>query len=740
MLADFFRFLFTLPARLIYRVQIEGGERLPAQGGVLLLPNHISYVDAVILQLACPRPVRFLVYEDIYHAPGLHWILQLFGAIPISSRRAKAAIDAAVTALQRGEVVCIFPEGALTRTAALQKLNRGYELIAKKAGVPVLPVWMENLWGSVFSSSGGRFFWKWPKALPYHVWVYFGQLSPVEQAPADKVRSELYRLGERAFSTRPELQRHLGYAAIRGLKRNIFRPVITDAFQKGRTLKGGMLLAIGFVFAAWLKKNVPSKRVGIVLPPGLGATLANLACVLADKTPVNLNFTAGRAANESALRRTEIQAILTTPMVAEKLKDFPWPADPRAQVDIALLLKSFSKAAIFGWLAAIALLPSSWLRRMASVPETGRDAEATLLFTSGSSGEPKGVVVSHRNVLANIAQIDAIFATIRLDSVLGCLPIFHSFGCTVTMWWPLLGGPRVVTYISPLETQKLAEAVDKYKISLLIITPTFLRSWLRKAKPEQLHSLKFIVTGAEKLPPELAREFEARFNVTVCEGYGMTEATPVVSVNLPDEPVSRRNPDGVLGRRIGSVGRLLPGISPSIRDPETGASRSLFESGMLWLRGANIFDGYLNDAKRSAEVLHDSWYNTGDIGRLDEDGFLHIEGRLSRFSKIGGEMVPHGTVEQKIIEALGQNTEGEAPALIVVGVPDETKGEALVVLSTQPIDLPGLRPKLIELGLTNLWIPKSVKVIAALPLLATGKLDLKACQDLARARVETSVG
>jgi len=740
MFAGFIRFLFSLPARIIYRVRIEGAERLPKSGGVLLLPNHISYIDAVILQLACPRPVRFLVYEDIYHAPGLHWVLKLFGAIPISSRRAKAAIDSAVTALQAGEVVCIFPEGALTRTAVLQKLNRGYELIAKKAAVPVLPIWMENLWGSVFSSSGGRFFWKWPKSLPYQVWVYFGEPRPIERAPSSDVRRELYDMGERAFTAMPELQYHLGYEAIRGLKRKFFRTVVIDAYQKGRALKGGMLLSISLVMASWLRKNVARKRVGIILPPGLGATIANLACILADKTPVNLNFTAGRAANESALRRAEIETILTTKMVAEKIKDFPWPADEKAQVDILPLLKGFSKASIFGWLIAVAILPASWIRRCAEVPELGGDKEATLLFTSGSSGEPKGVVISHRNLLANTAQIDAIFASVRLESVLGCLPIFHSFGCTVTLWWPLLSGPRVVTYISPLETVKLAEAIATYKISLLITTPTFLRSWLRKAKPEQLESLQFVVTGAEKLPPELGKEFESRFNVTVCEGYGMTEATPVISVNLVDQPVSKRNPDGVLGRRIGSVGRLLPGISARIRDPETGAERSLFESGMLWLRGANIFGGYLNDEKRTADVLHEGWYNTGDIARFDEDGFLHIEGRLSRFSKIGGEMVPHGTVEQKIMEALGPKADGESRVVVVVGVPDESKGEALVVLSTEAIDLAALRPKLLEMGLTNLWIPKSVRVIESLPLLATGKLDIKACQQLARENSGVGVG
>lgn len=734
------RLALGLVGRTFYRVTPVGLEAMPATGGVLLLPNHISYVDAVILQLACPRPIRFLVYDQIYRARFLHWGLRLLGAIPISPKIARTAIETAVNALARGEVVCLFPEGALTRTATLQKLNRGYELIARKARVPVIPVWLENVWGSIFSYYGGQFFWKLPRVVPLRVWLYFGAPITAAEARPEVVRRCLYDLSETAFQARPELRSHVGYESLRGLRKRFFTTVLTDAHAGNKSLTGGELLTVGIALSFWLRKNVPEKRIGIVLPPGLGATIANLGVVLSGKIPVNLNFSAGRAANEAAIARAGIQRLITAPALVEQIKDFPWL---ESQIDISALIKGFSPAHMKRWWILARLAPLPILRRWLGVPRVGDREEAALLFTSGSAGEPKAVVLTHRNILANTAQIGAVLGRIHLESILGSLPVFHSFGFTVTFWWPLLGGPRVVTYPNPLDTQKLVETIERHKLQLLITTPTFLRAFLRKAKPEQLRSLKMVVTGAEKLPLDLLREFEAKFGIQVSEGYGMTEASPVVAVNLFDEAPSRMNPDGVLGRRIGSVGRMVPGITASIRDPETGGELDIFQSGMLWLRGANVFEGYFKETDQTTAVLQEGWYKTGDVGRLDEDGFLFIEGRMSRFSKIAGEMVPHLTVEQKIVEALDLHpAQGEGPAVAVVSLPDEKRGESLVALTTVPVVQAELRKRLVAMGLPNLWIPKVVKQVAAIPILATGKLDLRACQRLAEqaAPTEAPVG
>jgi acyl-[acyl-carrier-protein]-phospholipid O-acyltransferase/long-chain-fatty-acid--[acyl-carrier-protein] ligase len=295
----------------------------------------------------------------------------------------------------------------------------------------------------------------------------------------------------------------------------------------------------------------------------------------------------------------------------------------------------------------------------------------------------------------------------------------------VTLFYPLIESVRALTYPNPLEAKKIAELVQQHLVTVMLATPTFLRAYLRKAEPAQLQSLRFLVTGAEKLPQELAAAVEARFGKHVYEGYGLTETSPVVSVNLPDVP-GQSQPTS----RAGSTGKMLAGIAAEIRDPETDAKLSLNETGMLWLRGPNIFEGYLNAPEKNAEVFKDGWFKTGDIGRFDEDGFLFIEGRLSRFSKIGGEMVPHETIEQKILAALKIAEHGER-ILAVMGVPNAAKGEALVLLTSVEIDLAKLRPALTELGVPNLWIPRTIRRIDAIPVLASGKLDLAACKKLA---------
>ena len=338
--------------------------------------------------------------------------------------------------------------------------------------------------------------------------------------------------------------------------------------------------------------------------------------------------------------------------------------------------------------------------------------------------------LSHRNVVGNVSQFRQLLDAKKTDAILGSLPFFHTFGSTVTLWYPLIEGVRIVTFPNPLEAAKCAALIEQYGLTFLLATPTFLRLYLRKAEPEQLRSLRLIIVGAEKLPLDLAKHFEERFHKKVFEGYGLTETAPAVSVNLPDQQPKKPGEHVQSSSRLGSVGRLAPGMAAEIREPETNRKLSLYDTGMLWLCGPNIFEGYLHDPKRTAEVLHDGWLKTGDIARFDEDGFLYIEGRLSRFSKIGGEMVPHEAIEQKIVDLLELSGRDERP-IAVIGVQDEAKGEALVLLSAVDIDLAELRKKLQEAGVPNLWIPKHVQRVEAIPVLASGKLDLKKCQERA---------
>lgn len=718
----------TVLARLIYRVTSHGTTRLPA-GGFLLLPNHLTWVDAIVLQLACPRPIRFVVFDEIYKLPLLNPIFRAVQAIPISQRHAKDAIRTATELIERGEIVCIFPEGELSRSGILLRLKRGYELIARSAKCPVVPVWLDQLWGSIFSFEGGRYFFKWPRRIPYPVAVAFGEPIPHEEADIATVRQRFLELGEFCFQHRDVLRGHLAEACIRGLRRRQWDIAAIDGMDHS-SISRGSLLAAAIALSREISRECPHHRIGIVLPPGKAAIIANLAVTLAGRVPVNLNFTAGRNAVEAALRIGNVHECITAHAVVKRLADFPWPTHCIYLDETMPRLKT----RIIAWRAAVAVTPAWVLARVLGVPRIGDRDEAVVLFTSGSSGEPKGVVLSHRNLLGNVTQFALMLNMHRGDSLLACLPFFHSFGCTVTLWFPLIECVRSITYPNPLDIAKNADLIERYKVTLFCSTPTFLRGYLRKVEPEKMRSLELIVTGAEKLPSELADAFRERFGKEVLQGYGLTETSPVVSVNLP-EPKHAGGPDDPgftvqPSSRPGSVGKLAPGLAAKIRDPETNAELSLHETGMLWLAGPNIFEGYLDDPKRTADVLHDGWFKTGDLGRFDEDGFLFIEGRLSRFSKIGGEMVPHETIESKLYEVL--ELPKDERVIAITGIPDEAKGEALVLLTSRDLDVAVIREKLTAAGFPNLWIPKKLRRIEAIPLLASGKLDLARCKELAQ--------
>ena len=530
--------------------------------------------------------------------------------------------------------------------------------------------------------------------------------------------------GESEFQERSELNSHLAWDSFVALAKHPNRVLITDRTLRRREMKSGLLLALAWNVSRQLLDWTNRNRVGIVFPPGIGACIANLAVTLAGKVPVNLNFTLGRASAEACLRKAEIDCILTTDQVRKKMSGFPWPES--GVVDIVEVLKGVSKLKTLALLTAFRVLPAKLLARALKVPSVGGDTEAGLLFTSGSSGEPKGVILTHRNVLGNCLQIDGSQLLPDGEKVIASLPIFHSFGFTVTLWYPILRCVSVIAVPSPLEYKKIAEAVAAESATVLISTPTFLKPYIRRVAPEKLKTLRYVVTGAEKAPDGFAELWQKTFNSEYLEGYGLTETSPVVCANLPDKLTASESSDsrGVSGFRPRSVGRLFPGQAARILDPDTMELLPVTETGLLLLKGPNIFGGYLDDAERTAEVMKDGWFITGDLARFDEDGFLFIEGRLSRFSKIAGEMVPHGTVEQALVEAFGL-MDSDEPMLAIGSRPDEAKGEALVLLSATDIELSDVKAKLAAAGYSNLWIPKVIKRVDKIPTLATGKLDLR---------------
>jgi len=718
----------SLLARLLYRVKVIGSSNIPETGGAVVVSNHISYVDVVVLQLASPRPLRFMAYRGPGTGWLLNWIYDLAGVIPVSSDKPSQWLRGAVAALRKGELVCVFPEGEISRTGQLMNLRRGFELMAHMAKVQVVPAMVDGLWGSVFSFSRNVYIWKSPRLMPTPVCVAFGAPIPYEKADCVTTRKALMELGVLAFEERPTLRRHLGHEVVRSLARRPGAVAIVDRTAARREVTSAQLIAAAASLGRRLRKTVPEHRVGIVLPPGAGAAIANLAVMCAGKVPVNLNFTAGRASAASCIASAGLGTIISADAMREKLPDFPWP---KGTVDLrAELAAAGGKRAMIPFLLAAYLLPNHWVARMSGAPRRGGKDEAAILFTSGSAGPPRGVVLSHRNLLANCQQISSTSILPNTWTMLGCLPIFHSFGFTFTLWYPMLLGCRLVTTPSPLDTRAMVDSIREDEVTILLGAPTFVRPMLRKATPRDLRTLELVVTGAEKLPEDLRQSFREKFHLEILQGYGLTETSPVSNINVPHPPVTTATADEQVGKKEGTVGRLLPGMAARIVNPDTFEELPTGEQGILLLKGPNLFARYLDEVPGSMASHRDGWYITWDLARIDHDGFITVEGRLARFSKIGGEMVPNVTIEQKIAEVYGFDP-GEVQAIVVVGIPDATKGEALVVLTTLDLTVADIREKLIAAGLPNLWIPRIVQKVDVIPVLGTGKLDLRECRRLA---------
>jgi len=559
--------------------------------------------------------------------------------------------------------------------------------------------------------------------------VFMPEIVATKVNPAKWQQANLLGISE-AFNQRPFLQESLGYNLLKGLKINSKVKIIDGTNDQERNY--GIILGVALAFAKHLKEQTQKQRVAIILPPGIGGLVANLAVIFAGKIPVNINFTASHEAIKSCISQADVDKYITADPFVRKVSDFPWPP-VRDLIHVERILPTLKKS-IKRWVIVTKLFPVDMIASFAKIKKTGGNEEAVLLFTSGSSGAPKGVPLTHRNLLANVCQFSTRLGLPPESSLLGCLPLFHSFGCTASLWFPIIQGISIVSYPSPLETKRLAELIEKNKVTLLLSTPTFLRGYMRRVKPEQLASVEMVVTGAEKLPTSLAQSFNKKFGIFPQEGYGLTETSPATNFNVINPPTETPEPD-LISAKTGSVGQFLSGIAVKMTDAATDKECDIDQSGIIWLKGPNIFPGYLNNQEKTDEVFEDDWFKTGDVGRVDEDGFLHIEGRISRFSKIAGEMVPHETLEAAIIEVLGLDEETERK-VAVVGVPDEKKGEAIILLScitdadTASQSCIDLRYKLLDAKIPSLWCPRDILTVSEIPILASGKLDIKGCENL----------
>ena len=731
LLSDFFvRLTLLLLTHSIYRIRIVGAESLPRDGPALLVCNHMSFVDGLLVGACVQRFVRFIVYKPFYDMPGLHWVLKRMNAIPIGegAKSVAAALAQARQSLQEGHIVCIFAEGAISRTGNALPFRRGVEKILDGLDVPVIPVHLDRLWGSIFSFKDGRFLWKRPERIPLPVTVSFGRPMPAT-TKAWQMRQAILELGSDAFRHRRTANDLLHVRFVQAARRHWRKPAVADS--TGTALSFGRTLVGGLAFAGWFRRERPAdKMVGILLPASAAGVLVNLAALFSGKVPVNLNFTAGAEATDSALAQCGIKTIVTSRRFLEKAK-IPQRADMIFVEDMAKTITPVRKALLA---AACFALPTWAIVRLFGLRGQSPDDVATVLFSSGSTGVPKGILLSHHNLLSNVEAVAQVLWIAPADRIMGVLPFFHAFGLTGCLWVPLLSGIGAVYHANPLDAKTIGKLVAEQRATILMSTPTFCQSYLRSCDAQQFATIRHALVGAERLTTALAAAFQEKFGVTLLEGYGCTEMGPVVAVNtvdFVDKGVRQK------GHKPGTVGHPIPGVVARVVDVEGGDLLPPDREGLLLVKGPGRMLGYLNNPEKTAEVVRDGWYVTGDIGALDDDGFLRITDRLARFSKIGGEMVPHARVEELLAGLPGVD------ACVVTAVPDAQKGERLVALYTSSAGAAAsaLWQGLSDTDLPRLWLPKAQNLycIESLPLLGTGKIDLRRARQLAQSLVAEAV-
>ncbi|OGV55904.1 MAG: hypothetical protein A2X49_07930 [Lentisphaerae bacterium GWF2_52_8] len=722
------RFVVVALTHSLYRIRISGEENIPEKGPALLVANHVSFVDGLLISACSSRIIHFLMHEDYYRSPFLYPLARIVGFIEVPNggpRKMSLMFEQTKDFLRRGEVVCVFPEGKLTRNGLMDEFKGGINrMMPEGMNVPIIPIRLGMIWGSIFSYYYGRLKFRFPRELPHPASVSIGPPAPPDCTPFE-LRQIVSELGAEAEMLPRPKERPLHCQFVKVAKQHPFRKLLKDGNGVGLTAFETLLR--GVILSREIRKLVPEedKFVAVLLPNTSAETISLLAILFADKVPAPLNYTAARESLDSAVCKAGITKIITSRLFLKKINMQESPK----MLFLEDIAAGISKKSRIAWTLLCALLPCRVLLDMIS-PESHRDVfkTAVLLFSSGSTGTPKGVLLSHHNINSDVYSFLRIMGWQSTDGIAGNLPLFHSFGFTTCFWLPLTSGCQVAYIPNPLDGKAIGEAIAKHKLTLLLVTPSFLQSYMRKWDPKQLSSLRLVVSGAEKLRHDIAEKFKESTGLAVVEGYGCTELSPVVSINIGNSILNI----GTIPGREGSIGAPMPGICVKIVDPETRKPLPPDTEGLMLVKGPNVMQGYLNDPEKTAEVLRDNWYNTGDIARMNSDGYLTITGRLSRFSKIAGEMVPHEMVEANLAElALCEDR-----CVAVSSLPDPDRGERLVVLVTSsfPLSAEDAVAKLRERNLPNLWIPRvnSFYKIAEIPMLGTGKLDLPKLKELTK--------
>ena len=714
------RFAAVTLTHTLYKLTIRGSENIPERGPVLLVSNHVSFVDGLLLSASSSRIIRFMLTEDFYRHPLLYPIFKWLNFIevpnPNKPKGIKEAIKKAHKALENGDVVCIFPEGKLTINGVMGEFKKGFSLmIPKDLDVPIIPIHIGKVWGSIFTYYYGKIKLRKPSKLPYPADVTIGEPVSKDISPF-ALRQKITEIAAENDIIPGRNERVMHSAFAKRAKRHPLQKTLFDVDGDG--IVNFAVLMRSIILSCEIRKLTTRRNVGILLPNSTHAAITTLATLMADKVPAMLNFSVSESTMDYSIAKAELDCIITSKMFIKKANLTKRPEMVFLE-DIAKNITSSSK--LKSALLTLFMPHKLLMRYISPLSCNDLSADAVILFSSGSSGSPKGVLLTHHNINSNVVSLMYIMGwQPKLDGLLGNLPLFHSFGMTTSFWLPMLSGTKVVYQPNPLDSATVGKLIEKHKLTVLLATPTFLQNYMRKCTTEQLKTLRFTIVGAEKLRKELSESYKKKTGKAVLEGFGCTELSPVVSINIAKSFLELGIKDG----KTGSAGHPIPNVCVKIVHLETGEDLPPGEEGLMMVKGANVMKGYLNDPEKTSEVIQDGWYNTGDIAKLDSEGYIFITGRLSRFSKIAGEMVPHEGVE----DAINNILQKDERIIAVIGAPDTKKGEKLIVAYTELDKTPQKIVSELRKSATipNLWIPRAENFIQleTLPLLGSSKLDL----------------
>ena len=728
LLPHLFARVLTLPfIKLGYKVYVDGVQNIPLRGGVLLLGNHVSFIDWLVLQIACPRPIKFAMHRSYYSLWYLKWFLKWFKTIPIDDDASKIGVEKIREYLQNGEVVALFPEGHLSYNGQVDEFMEGFEVSLKDSGAFVVPFYISGLWGSTFSRANTK-----SKSVFYtrrQIGVNFGKAMS-DSATAKDVKKEVVALSFFAFEEELRNTAPLQYNWLKTVKRNPFRNLIADT--TGLELNGIKFLTLMLVFLKKIDLG-GDKNIGLLLPSSVMGSAMNLLVLIKGRVGVNLNYTLSEENLINCVEMAGIKKVISSKKFVEKLKDrgfylersigekFIYLEDIGATVTKNDRKMAFLKALFF---------PKALIKAL-YFEKTSINDEACILFSSGSESLPKGVILTHKNIMANILQIYTLLNSDDKEVILANLPTFHCFGLTVSAYLPLSTGIKSVHVPDPTDGYMVGLMSAKHRATVMFGTSTFYRLYTKNRKVNSLmfSNIRVAISGAEKLNLNVRTEFKMKFGVDIYEGYGTTETTPVISVNTPNilEPDNYKE---LIFSKLGSVGLPLPFTIVKIVDEESLEELKTGEEGLILIGGAQVMKGYYKDEKRTAKVLVNidgvTYYKTGDIGYIDKDGFLFITDRVSRFAKVGGEMISLGLIEGKINELLDQDE-----IIAITNVPDEKKGESIVLFYVGDKDKIELNDLLDKSQLPPIMRPSKIHLVESIPTLGSGKTDLGATKKLA---------